>query len=108
MRRYFDLLADAYPHTVDLEGTTQSALSRLPIVSSERIDLGSWFADRLVIEVEGEPLAVYNMHLPVPYRHDEDVHIPGTDDEHDMLKVMLSYDETGAQWGATKLHAHHS
>ena len=74
----FSLLSDHFAYTVDLEGTTQATLSRHPFVQSERIDLavtdeqrtqvGNWFADRLVIEVAGEPLAVYNVHLPLPVR----------------------------------------
>lgn len=89
----FSLLKDKYPETVDLVGTTQSELSRLPIRSSERIDLGGWYADRLVIDVGGDPLAVYNIHMPVPYR-EGDEHIPGTVDQHNLLTVALSYDET--------------
>ena len=89
--RIFDLLSDTYPYTVDLVGTTQSALSRLPIVDSERIDMGGWFGDRLVLDVEGESLAVYNIHMPVPYATDDPA-LQGEDVP--ILSIVQAYDET--------------
>ena len=96
----FALLGEYYPYTVDLVGTTQATLSRLSIIHHERIDLsltddqrtqlGSWFADRLVVEVEGEPLTVYNVHLPLPVR---DTPRLALNIDNGLVQLALHYDE---------------
>ena len=85
-----DRMVDAYPYQVDLEQTNMLVLSRYPIRETGLIDLGAWFIDRYVLEVEGQALAVYNMHMHLPIRHEPHIKF---DTQNGMLNLFLKYDE---------------
>ena len=86
-------LGDVYPHTVDIEGTTLVALSRYAVTDSQLVDLGGWFIDRFVLDVAGEPLAVYNVHLAMPVLDPDDERF-SLDLNNGMANLFLRYDET--------------
>jgi vancomycin resistance protein VanJ len=83
-------LVDAYPYQVDLIGTTLLALSRYPIREQSLVDLGAWFIDRFVLEVEGQALAIYNMHMHLPIRDEPHIWF---DTHKGMVNLFLKYDE---------------
>lgn len=86
-------LADSYAYSDDqLQGTTQLTVSRHEILSAEEIDLGGWWIRRLVVNLDGRELAVYNVHMPMPTRA-----APASLEEYNangLLPLLLSYDET--------------
>src|SRR5690606_7322371 len=84
-------LEDAYPYAVNLEGTTQLAVSRYPVTDMALVDLGNWFADRFVLDVNGVALAVYNVHMDMPRLREPRLPliIP-----NEMLQLAMQYDET--------------
>lgn len=86
-----DTMSDVYPYAVDLEGTTVMALSRYPVLEMTLVDLGSWFIDRFVLDVHGEALAVYNVHMTMPTRKDSH---SMSDPHGGLLDLFLQYDET--------------
>ncbi len=86
-----EAMRDVYPHAVDLEGTTVMALSRYPVTAMNLVDLGEWFIDRFVLDVNGEGLAVYNVHMTMPQlNEDRFAFVPS----NGMLQLVLRYDET--------------
>jgi endonuclease/exonuclease/phosphatase (EEP) superfamily protein YafD len=66
-------LRDVYPYQASITDDTRwggnITLSRYPILSQEYVDLGipnASFPLRVVIDVDGQPVAVYNVHLAWP------------------------------------------
>lgn len=84
-------LEDAYPYSINMEGTTQLAVSRYPVTDMALVDLGSWFADRFVLDVNGAALAVYNVHMDMPRLREPrlPIIIP-----NELLQLAMQYDET--------------
>jgi endonuclease/exonuclease/phosphatase (EEP) superfamily protein YafD len=64
------------------------SLSRHPVIE---IDEPQRHYQRLVVEVSGQPIAVYNVHFPVPVRNDARLSV---DLGLSWLNVALSYDES--------------
>lgn len=85
-----DALADDYPYSVNLEQTYKLALSRYPVRETELVDLGAWMIERYVLDVEGQALAVYNMHMHLPLLNEPRFEglAPGG-----MAQLALQYDE---------------
>lgn len=86
-----EALADEYPYAVDLVGTTLLGLSRYPILEQERVNLGLWYIDRFVVEIEGQALTVYNVHMHMPLLNEPRFPVSVPDG---MLQLALQYDET--------------
>jgi vancomycin resistance protein VanJ len=91
-------LGDVYAYDDrDLRGTTQLTLSRLPIVFAEEIYLGRWWARRLELDDNGQRIAVYNVHLPMPVgetRRLSWLPIPAAVARMAPVELALRYDET--------------
>lgn len=83
-------LANDYPYSVDLVGTTLLALAREPIRNAGLVDLGAWFIDRFVLDVDGQAVAIYNMHMHLPLLNEPRFAglAPGG-----MAQLALQYDE---------------
>ena len=86
-------LNDLYPHNdAALQGTTQLTLSRFPIQQAEEVNIGDWWIRRLVLDMRGREVALYNVHLAMPTNATpqslEDYN------EQGLLPLLLSYDET--------------
>ncbi len=90
-------LADLYPYQSSQNDPTRwggnFTLSKYPIVSSEYVDLGvanAPFPERLVLDVAGQPIAVYNVHLAWPVNKDR----PGMEYATSLyMQVALGFDD---------------
>lgn len=93
-------LGDQYPYDDRaLRATPQLTLARLPIAAAEEINLGQWWVRRLEVEVgaEGQRVAVYNVHLPMPVRPARrlsTIRLPEAVARSAALDLALRYDET--------------
>lgn len=90
-----DTLSDGLPHSdyrhnAQLDGS-KLTLSRYPIITSEDIDIGSWWIRRLTIRLEDSPIAVYNVHMAMPTRDAGDPNIPV---DYGLAQLIMRYDET--------------
>ncbi len=90
----FASLDAAYPYLVDLTGTTVYMLSRYPVNNAQTVDLGAWFIDRVEVETNMGPLAVYNVHMDWPIQHPMDSNFPAVDAGGTTLDLVLRYGET--------------
>lgn len=96
----FTILAGAYPYRsmlidemrLSLYTAVNLTLSKYPFISSEELDMGlpplpHIFRD--VIEVQGQPVALYNIHLVAPWQKQ-----PHTDvDSNYFAQVALGFDD---------------
>ena len=91
-------LGDIYPYDDGhLRGTSQLALSRLPIENAEEINVGRWWVRRLELDHNGQRVAFYNVHLPMPIgetRHLAWLLIPSAVARMAPVELALRYDET--------------
>lgn len=92
-RGVFTVLADLYPYQFGAEGEAWGGfvLSRYPILASENFPLPSgWEQQRVVLDVSGVPLTVYNVHLRVAAG--ETYHLP-LQTGGALLDMLLRYDD---------------
>jgi endonuclease/exonuclease/phosphatase (EEP) superfamily protein YafD len=88
----FNLLPAVYPHRALITGSTTALLTNWLITSSELVDLGGWFVTRFVLDVDGEALTVYNIHMPVPALENQaHLNLPI---DNGFVQLFLKYDET--------------
>jgi endonuclease/exonuclease/phosphatase (EEP) superfamily protein YafD len=92
------LLDTTYPHKsvqpADLRYWGNGTWSRYPIVSAENFDLeddGTPTQSRSVIEVQGQQVAVYNIHLYTPMSDTPQIALPM---DNPYLNMVLKYDHT--------------
>jgi endonuclease/exonuclease/phosphatase (EEP) superfamily protein YafD len=85
-----DSLRDTYPYNDNLYGN-QLTLSRHEIISAEIIDVAYRRVRRITFEIDGQSLAVYNIHLPVAVRTTPHFYTPI---DNGFLHLFLKYDET--------------
>jgi vancomycin resistance protein VanJ len=101
--RILPKLAELYPYRSSQDdderwgGTPNSnvTLSRYPIVAMQMIDLNTPETAnplRIVLDVNGQHVAVYNVHLAWPARHSPRLSLPGWIDNF-YLQVVLGYDD---------------
>lgn len=69
-------------------GSRQAVMSHYPIVDIEEIVLEGMPLKRVLIDIDGQQVALYNVHLLMPHRETPHVSIPGVPD------LLLKYDET--------------
>lgn len=91
-------LLDLYPHqasqSAELRYWGQAAISRYPLESVEDFDLegdGTGSHQRLVINVDGQQIAVYNVHFEMPVREGARFYVPI---DHHAVDLALRYDDT--------------
>lgn len=63
-------LLESYPHHAAQERGLL-LLSRFPVLENESFELGSEIQQRVVLDVDGTPLTIYNLHLLMPLNEDE-------------------------------------
>ena len=82
-------LRATYPYVGDAPDLPPFVLSRFPVESVEAVPLGeAWWVERVVVDVEGRALALYNVHLAMPLLDAPRIDAPNP------LTLMLAYDET--------------
>jgi endonuclease/exonuclease/phosphatase (EEP) superfamily protein YafD len=74
-------LVDAYPHHATQERGFL-LVSRFPIVENETITLGEQIQQRVVLDIDGTQVTLYNLHLIMPL------------DEDESKPLLLRYDES--------------
>lgn len=67
-------LGDAYLH--DTLPGNQLTFSHYPIISAETIELAGWWARRLVLGINGQEIAIYNIHLALPTQDNAHFYVP--------------------------------
>jgi endonuclease/exonuclease/phosphatase (EEP) superfamily protein YafD len=63
-------LRDAYPHQAEQERGLL-LLSRFPVLENESVMLDGLQQQRVVLEIDGTPVTIYNLHLFMPLNEDE-------------------------------------
>ncbi|MCA9914831.1 MAG: endonuclease/exonuclease/phosphatase family protein, partial [Anaerolineae bacterium] len=91
-----DVLYAAFPHNVYIQSSIR-LFSRHPILEQEQIwleepgEFHGRLAIRAVIDMEGQPITVYGVHLTLPWQ--DEPHIPIYTHRF-LVNVVLRYDET--------------
>lgn len=68
----FSALAESYEYSASLDFVTDSVVySRYPILEAGDISLDDWMIQRLVLDVEGSQVLLYNLHLSMPFNENE-------------------------------------
>lgn len=93
-----EALSDLYPYqanmSVDMRYWGNNTWSRLPILEVENFDLegdGTPSHSRIVIEVGGQEVAIYNIHLLLPMSDTAQFRVPI---DNPFLNMALKYDDT--------------
>jgi endonuclease/exonuclease/phosphatase (EEP) superfamily protein YafD len=70
-------LDDTYPHAQVIREDSGSAIySRYPITDYEEVTFGEFTHQRAVIEIDGSPFVLYNVHLAMPLTQNESIPLP--------------------------------
>ncbi len=83
-------LADLYPYSDDLPDN-QLTLSRYEVLTNERIELNLWWVQHSTLNINGQEIAIYNVHLPLPTLTEPRFNVPL---DNGLAQLALAYDET--------------
>jgi vancomycin resistance protein VanJ len=86
---FITIFSDTYFHD-SLPGN-QLTLSTYPVLSSETIELAGWWVRRLVVDIEGQLVAVYNIHLALPIQDNSHIFVPV---DNGFVQLALKYNPT--------------
>ena len=86
----FENLHETYPYYEVLLGAQNVLFSRYPVIESDLVNLGFWVVNRHVVEIGGQMLAIYNIHMPMPVYEQRRVLLPTS---NGLLNLMQRYDE---------------